>query len=445
MFFLTSYGGAANLQSSINAEAGLGTASLAAVYAGGIFSTIFLSSLIINWLGAKWAMCCGIMMYVPYILSQVYSKFYTLVPAGLFLGVGSAPIWCAVCTYLSVAAHAHSLISKIPAKVLLQTFFGYFYMVYQTGQIWGNLFSSLVLSVDNKAAVTSVNETMIPELCGANFLVGTDTHDNLPPQSPEKIQMLSGVYLGCMFLSFAIIAIGLDSMKRYESCREDTGNRLTGIALLAATSKQLTNPDQLLFIALSIFIGLEEAFLIADFTASFVSCVIGTGSVGYVMMTFGISDAAGCFVNGYLAKVFGRMSLVVSAFILHMGLLLTMLLWRPHAGDDYLLFLLALLWGVSDSIWIVQINAYFGSVFHGKEEAAFSSLQLFVSLGYIIIFVFSSYVRTRYKIYLLMCSLILGMLGYFTLEYKHRNDRKITKEFENLNKDNNQESVLLNA
>lgn len=46
------------------------------------------------------------------------------------------------CTILQ-AAHAHSLISKIPVKVLLQTFFGYFFMVYQTGQIWGNLFSSL--------------------------------------------------------------------------------------------------------------------------------------------------------------------------------------------------------------------------------------------------------------------------------------------------------------
>lgn len=50
----------------------------------------------------------------------------------------------------------------------------------------------LVLSVDNKAAVTSVNETMIPELCGANFLVNTATHEALPPQAPEKIQMITG-------------------------------------------------------------------------------------------------------------------------------------------------------------------------------------------------------------------------------------------------------------
>lgn len=40
--------GAANLQSSINAEAGLGTASLAAVYAGLIISNIFLPVIVIK-------------------------------------------------------------------------------------------------------------------------------------------------------------------------------------------------------------------------------------------------------------------------------------------------------------------------------------------------------------------------------------------------------------
>lgn len=96
------------------------------------------------------------------------------------------------------------------------------------------------------------------------------------------------------------------------------------------------------------------------------------------------------------------------------------------------------------SIILFSVTAYFGSTFHGKEEAAFSNLQLFGSLGYVIIFIVSSYVRTRYKIYLLMCSLILGMAGYFTLEYKHRNDRKIAKESENKNNVNNEESILLN-
>lgn len=36
---------------------------------------------------------------------------------------------------------------------------------------------------------------------------------------------------------------------------------------------------------------------------AFVSCAVGTGSVGFVMMTFGLADAIGCVLTGYLAKV----------------------------------------------------------------------------------------------------------------------------------------------
>lgn len=50
----------------------------------------------------------------------------------------------------------------------------------------------VLTSGDNAAAVTSVNETMIPLLCGANFLPSADAGEALPPQPPEKIQMLSG-------------------------------------------------------------------------------------------------------------------------------------------------------------------------------------------------------------------------------------------------------------
>lgn len=36
---------------------------------------------------------------------------------------------------------------------------------------------------------------------------------------------------------------------------------------------------------------------------AFVSCAIGTGTVGFVMMTYGVADAIGCVVTGYIAKV----------------------------------------------------------------------------------------------------------------------------------------------
>nr|XP_037868424.1 UNC93-like protein isoform X5 [Bombyx mori] len=250
----TAYSGAANLQSSINASAGLGTAALAAVYAGLILSNIFLPVFVIKWLGTKWTISFSFLTYMPYIAAQLYPRFYTMIPAGLLVGLGGGPLWCAKCTYLYVMSEAHSAISKITAEALLVRFLGIFFMIFHTSQIWGNLISSL------------------------------------------------GIYLACMAGAAIIVAVGVDPMKKFDTRGSGSGTGLSGLALLAATLKLLIEPNQILMIPINVFLGFQQAFFGADFTAAFVSCAVGTGSVGFVMMTYGLADAIGCIVNGYIAK-----------------------------------------------------------------------------------------------------------------------------------------------
>lgn len=95
-----------------------------------------------SWLGCKWTMSLSILAYMPFIASQFYPKFYTMIPAGLSVGLGGGPLWCAKCTYLTVAAEAYSTVSDIAADVLVTRFFGLFFMFYQMAQVWGNLISS---------------------------------------------------------------------------------------------------------------------------------------------------------------------------------------------------------------------------------------------------------------------------------------------------------------
>jgi len=87
-------------------------------------------------------MSISILAYMPFIASQFYPKFYTMIPAGLLVGLGGGPLWCAKCTYLTVAAEAYSTVSDIAADVLVTRFFGLFFMFYQMAQVWGNLISS---------------------------------------------------------------------------------------------------------------------------------------------------------------------------------------------------------------------------------------------------------------------------------------------------------------
>ncbi|CAG5045199.1 unnamed protein product [Parnassius apollo] len=429
MVQFTAYGGAANLQSSINAEAGLGTASLAAVYAGLILSSIFLPVIVIKWLGTKWAMVLSFLSYMPYIAAQLLPRFWTFIPTGLILGLGAGPLWCSKCTYLSVVSVVHSKISNISAEALLSRFLGVFSMIFQLNQIWGNLISSLVLSSgDNEAAVTALSETQIPEFCGANFLPSADAREALQTQPSEKIQIIIGIYLACIAGAALIIAVGVDSMKRYDNGRSGSSSDQSSLALLVATMKLLVEPNQLMLIIINVFIGLQQAFFGADFAAAFVSCAIGTGNVGFVMMTYGVADAIGCVVSGYLAKVTGRLPLLSTAALIQTGLFVTILIWNPHHNEAYAFYLIAALWGLCDALWVVQINSYYGVLFPGRVEAAFSNFTLWGSVGYIVAYIISPHFRTNTKTYLLISLLTIGVSLYFVVEYRDRKAKKLEKK-----------------
>lgn len=143
MVQFTAFQGTANLQSSINAQDGLGTVSLSAIYAALVLSCIFVPTFLIKRLTVKWTLCVSMLCYAPYIGSQFYPKFYTLVPAGILLGLGAAPMWAAKATYLTQAGGVYAKLTDQPVDAIIVRFFGFFFLAWQTAELWGNLISSL--------------------------------------------------------------------------------------------------------------------------------------------------------------------------------------------------------------------------------------------------------------------------------------------------------------
>lgn len=94
--------------------------------------------------GCKWTMALSFIAYMPFILSQLYPRLYTMIPSGLAVGFGGGPMWCAKCTYLTVIAEALSIFNGKDGKsdALVVRFFGMFFIFYQMAQVWGNLISS---------------------------------------------------------------------------------------------------------------------------------------------------------------------------------------------------------------------------------------------------------------------------------------------------------------
>ena len=74
----------------------------------------------------------------------------------------------------------------------------------------------------------------------------------------------------------------------------------------------------------------------------------------------------------------------------------------------------------------VQINALYGALFASQEEAAFSNYRMWESLGFVIAFITNSLGVCIYpKIIGVIVFLVLGMLGYFMVEYcEHARKKK---------------------
>lgn len=432
MIQFTAFQGTANLQSSINAKDGLGTVSLSAVYAALVVSCIFIPTFLIKRLTAKWTLCLSMLCYAPYIGAQFYPKFYTLVPAGVLLGIGAAPMWASKASYLTQVAGVYAKLTDQSVDGIIVRFFGFFFLAWQTAELWGNLISSLVLSNPHGAHGGSSSNASIEtyDSCGANFCVmNLNNNDNLVRPDDKEIFEISGIYLACIILAVIIIALFVDPLSRYgEKQRRNSVVELTGIQLLSATAYQLKKPYQQLLIPITIWIGMEQAFIGADFTQAYVSCALGIPSVGYVMICFGVVNAICSLLFGSVMKYIGRIPIIALGAGIHLSLCTWLLLWKPHPSNPVLFFVASGLWGVGDAVWQTQINGLYGTLFRRNKEAAFSNYRLWESSGFVIAYAYSTHLCAKMKLYVMLSVLILGILMYVIVEILHA--RKVRRQKE---------------
>ncbi|XP_035789426.1 UNC93-like protein [Anopheles albimanus] len=451
MVQFTAFQGTANLQSSINVQDSLGTVSLAVIYAALVISCIFLPTLVIRKLTVKWTLCFSMLCYAPYIASQFYPRFYTLIPAGVLLGLGAAPMWASQATYLTQLGQVYAKLTDQPVEAIIVRFFGFFFLAWQTAELWGNLISSLVLSsgahgaapaisfddaLNGTVAISHTNEDAL-SYCGANFcVVGTSDNSNLQRPPDSEIYEISAIYLSCIVGAVIIIAIFLDPLSRYGERRRGSisATEISGMQLLSATFKQLKKANQQLLILITVFIGMEQAFIGADFTQAYVSCALGIHQIGYVMICFGVVNAICSIIFGSAMKYIGRVVIIILGAIVHGGCIIYLLYWRPHPDHQIVFFILSGLWGIGDAVWQTQINGLYGALFRRNKEAAFSNYRLWESVGFVVAYAYSTALCARMKLYLLFGVLVCGMIGYTIVEIHQAKKEKRMKKLEEIPK-----------
>lgn len=150
---------------------------------------------------------------------SVLHRFYTLVPAGILLGLGAAPMWASQATYLTQVGQVYAKITDQPIDAIIVRFFGFFFLAWQTAELWGNLISSLVLSSGAHGGGSGGNQSWTEATlnsCGANFcVVASAENANLERPPDKEIYTISTIYLACILGAVIIIAVLLDPLSRY--------------------------------------------------------------------------------------------------------------------------------------------------------------------------------------------------------------------------------------
>nr|XP_053642939.1 LOW QUALITY PROTEIN: protein unc-93 homolog A-like [Cherax quadricarinatus] len=414
----TSFGSMANLQSSINKTDG--TAAMTVLYGAFVFSCCFLPSWLLSLLKEKYTLALSILCYSSYIAAQFYPQIYTLVPTAFILGLGAAPLWASKCIYLTKVALRYASIVGENSDVIITKFFGIFFMFFQFAGVFGSLIVSSVLSV----GVDEVNRTEAELLsCGYNFCISKPTRELKDTDFSERegpplwqIYTLASTFLLCSLLSSLVVIIFVDPISAFKEVESDYEERKGSLQLLVATFNHLRHPYQLLIVPLTIWSGLEQGFLSADYTAGYVSCGIGVHMVGYVIMCFHVCDSLCCMGLSSLVKVVGRVPVFTLGFLIHLALIVALVYWRPLPDDFAWFFVIVSLWGVSDAVWQTQINALYGVIFPGQCEAAFSNYRLWESVGFFISYACSTVICVDAKITILIIFLVVGMTGYYAIE-----------------------------
>jgi predicted MFS family arabinose efflux permease len=100
----------------------------------------------------------------------------------------------------------------------------------------------------------------------------------------------------------------------------------------------------------------DKLMLSPLFFQAYVACAWGISNIGYVMICYGITNSISAISTGSIVKLTGRVPVVCCAFLLHLGIIIFLLTWAPTPDDKILFFVVTGLWGISDGVWLVQIN-----------------------------------------------------------------------------------------
>jgi len=140
------------------------------------------------------------------------------------------------------------------------------------------------------------------------------------------------------------------------------------------------------------------------------------------MLFYGLANAIFSFSIGFISSVIGRLPILLLGFATSLSIISLLLTETiaPKTEQISLLVTVAIVWALSDACVKTMNSALHGSLFEKNQDAAFASMRLFESIGFIIGFAYADILCNDQKLYAVLTCSITGYIGVFTVLWRHR-------------------------
>nr|KAG5691767.1 hypothetical protein BaRGS_014767 [Batillaria attramentaria] len=327
------------------------------------------------------------------------------------------------CVYGGMFLAAELELSKNPKKpTTLHAQFsrlnGIFSSIFTASQFIGNLVSSTILfqSSYNDTATHPSYEMAFP--CGAEYCPREGEGQHIDPPQQHIVYIMLGVFLVSDVVGLSITAKFLTNLVQPQYTGREIRRKLKSYWVA------FKQPMMWLLIPLTASRGLIFTIHIGLFTEAYVSCS-GIKMVGYVMALWGLTTMASSSLLGLAARFTGRQFLIGVASVVDMVILVTLLLWRPQSGHWAAFLCLAVLMGLVDGIWMVQINALIAVLFASIVDSAFAVRGTWGSLSVSSSWLMATFLCPVTRIYTAIGLLLTGLVGYVAVEVLHRRSLRL--------------------
>ncbi|XP_001601631.2 protein unc-93 homolog A isoform X2 [Nasonia vitripennis] len=416
-------------------QAGLGAfdPQLGPMLLGLLFAVATLTScfapIVTQKIGTNLVICIGHLITIIFVGVHLYPKWYVLLPSYALLGAWTSPSFLARTSHVNISATSLGLVCADPEDpdetrrdCILRRLNRGIKLAEDMGLAFGCLVASVLIKITDTSLLQplTMSEGEIEETCGAEycpeeayFYNETLLHSTM---AANTSRMIVSVWLGLAVLAFGISCGFLDARMKEPQGLQD---RLSTEAILKSVKHAFQDPKMQLAAPLTLFIGLEQGFIFADFTEAYVVCALGgAGTVTLSFLSLGLLQALAGATLSMLMRHIRRYFVIAVGFAFQACLLLALVAWRP-AGDDPALFhVISAAWGVCNAIWETLIYTLLLGLHPGTWQGPLATSLFWRWLGLSLALGLHGLVCTRLRVLGLAGMLLLSVVPYAWLELR---------------------------